>query len=122
MPRVVSTFALLLMLALPAAPALAFEKVQDKTAFLSLMQGRELWLGLFRISLQVLPNGQITGSALGSPVKGTWNWRDGYFCREMQWRSRIIPFNCQLVEANAKSQMRFTVDRGAGDNATFRLR
>jgi len=121
MPRLFSLLAVFWLAALPA-PARAFDKVQDKKAFLSLMQGRELWLGLFRVSLQVLPDGKITGSALGTPVAGTWNWRDGYFCRQLTWRSREIGFNCQLVEAKGTQQMRFTVDRGAGNSATFRLR
>ena len=33
-----------------------------------------------------------------------------------------IEFNCQLVEANGDERMRFTVDKGTGDSATFKLR
>ena len=33
-----------------------------------------------------------------------------------------IAYNCQLVEARDGEVMRFTVDRGKGDSASFRLR
>jgi hypothetical protein len=33
-----------------------------------------------------------------------------------------IDYNCQLVEVSADRSMRFTVDQGKGDSATFRLR
>ena len=78
--------------------------------------------GLFGISLQVQPDGQIKGRAMGWDVTGTWDWKDGYFCREMDWSGYAIPMNCQLVEAKGNQQIRFTVDRGAGDSASFNLR
>ncbi len=109
---------------LTAAPAVAndFQPVREQSAFLSLVQGRELRLGLFGVSLQVLPDGRIEGSALGWDLKGSWNWQDGYFCREIDWSGSIIPYNCQLVEAAGDDKIRFTVDKGAGDSASFSLR
>lgn len=97
-----------------------FVPVKDRDRFLDLIEAREL-RHPFGIRLVVTPDGQITGSALGWPVSGTWNWQDGYFCREMNWSGTPIPFNCQLVEANDRNRLRFTVDRGAGETATFRL-
>ena len=106
-----------------AFPALAdeFQPVREKAEFLRLLEGRELRLGLFKIGLKVLPDGRIEGSALGWGITGTWRWQDGYFCREMDWSGKPIPYNCQLVEARG-NEMRFTVDQGAGDSAEFRLR
>lgn len=111
------------LLTFTASPVLAdgFEPVRDREAFVALVEGRELRLGLFRIGLNVMPDGQIEGSALGWRVTGTWSWKDGYFCREMEWSGKPIPYNCQLVEARG-DELRFTVDRGAGDSAAFRLR
>ena len=65
---------------------------------------------------------QIKCSALGWAVSGTWNWNEGYFCREMDWSGTPIPHNCQLVEARGDRKLRFTTDRGAGDSASFDLR
>jgi hypothetical protein len=107
-----------------AAPAAAesFEPVKDKDRFLDLVQNRELRIGLYNLSLNVLPDGRIAGSALGWNITGQWAWKDGYFCREMDWSGMEIDYNCQLVEAQGAEKLRFTVDQGKGDSATFRLR
>ena len=99
-----------------------FEPIRDKSRFLSLIEGRELRLNLFRIRIQLTPDGQIQGSALGWDLNGRWKWEDGYFCRDMDWSGYAIPFNCQLVEARGEEEIRFTVDRGTGDSASFKLR
>ena len=106
---------------LPAA-ANDFSPIRDQNAFLSLVEGRELRLNMFRISIEVLPDGRIEGSALGWDLSGTWDWQDGYFCREMDWSVSPIPFNCQLVEVSDGDRIRFTVDKGEGDSASFTLR
>ena len=116
--------ALVCLLSLSAAPALAegFATITDKSRFLTLVEGRELRIGTLGLSLRVTPDGRIEGSALGRQVTGQWQWKSGYFCREMQWGQREIPYNCQLVEAQGESVLRFTVDQGQGDSADFRLR
>lgn len=115
--------AIILLFAAPvAAAANEFKPVKDKDDFLSLVKDRVLRIGLYDLSLNVLPDGQIKGSALGWGITGTWDWKDGYFCREMDWSGMEIDYNCQLVEAQGGERMRFTVDQGAGDSATFRLR
>jgi hypothetical protein len=121
MMRALAVVALAFGAAEPAA-ANEYQPVRDKSAFLQLIEGRSLQLRLFRISLSVLPDGRIDGSALGWPVSGSWEWKDGFFCREMDWSGSPIPFNCQLVEARGDDQLRFTVDQGAGETATFALR
>lgn len=107
-----------------AAPAAAdgFTRISEREDFLGTVAGRELRLGLFDISLYVQPDGRIAGEAMGWGVTGTWEWRDGYFCREMDWSGYRVAPNCQLVEANDRNHIRFTVDRGAGRSASFRLR
>jgi hypothetical protein len=108
-------------LPLPVA-AEGFEPVKDKDRFLDLVQDRELRIGVYNLSLNVLPDGRIAGSALGWDITGQWDWKDGYFCREMDWSGMEIDYNCQLVEAQGAEKLRFTVDQGKGDSATFRLR
>ncbi len=114
----------LLAVSLAALPAVAkaFEPVTDVEAFIEVIEGRELRLGLFGISLVISPYGTIEGAASGWPVTGTWSWEDGFFCRQMDWGGTEIPYNCQLVEVRGDSEIRFTVDRGQGDSAAFNLR
>lgn len=99
-----------------------FQPVTEEATFLTLVQDRELRIGVYNLALNVLPDGQIKGSALGWGITGNWSWQDGYFCREMDWSGMEIPFNCQLVEATGDERLRFTVDKGTGDAAVFRLR
>lgn len=114
----------LLAFLLATSPAFAndYQPVMDKDAFLELVAGKELRNGLYDLSLFVTPDGQINGDALGWKITGTWSWKDGYFCREMDWEGYAIPYNCQLVETREGRIVRFTVDRGTGDSAQFRLR
>ena len=111
-----------LMAAPVSASANEFQPVRDKGAFLSLVQDRELRIGLYNLSLNVMPDGRINGSALGWSITGSWTWQDGYFCREMNWSGMQIDYNCQLVEVEGAEKLRFTVDKGAGDAAVFKLR
>lgn len=118
-----STVLGLCLAAATAAPAVAdFTPVQSRDSFLQLVSGKELRLALYGIKLQVAPTGDILGKAAGWDIKGNWSWQDGYFCREMDWSGTVIPYNCQLVEANGADRLRFTVDRGAGQSATFTIR
>lgn len=112
------------LMSVAAAPAAAqdFVPVKDRSNFLDLVDGKQLHIGIFGLSLNVLPDGRISGEAVGRDVTGNWSWQDGYFCRDMDWGDRDIGYNCQLVEVAGSSRMRFTVDRGAGDSAIFNLR
>lgn len=115
-------FGALFFLRALAGQAEEFRIVQDRETFLDLVEGRNLRLGLFGVQLSVTDDGNIRGEALSAPVTGTWAWRDGYFCRDLDWSGYDIPFNCQLVETRNRRQIRFTVDRGAGRSATFAMR
>jgi hypothetical protein len=112
---------LTLATALPAA-ADGFQPVTEKARFLDLVENRQLRIGLYDLSLNLRPDGRIDGSAMGWKITGNWSWKDGYFCREMDWSGTPISYNCQLVEAEGAEKLRFTVDQGKGDSATFRLR
>jgi hypothetical protein len=114
----------LTLLCLIASPVRAdsYVPVRELPTFLQLVDGRELRIGLYNLKLNVTPDGQIKGSALGWDITGSWRWEDGYFCRKMDWSGYDIVENCQLVEAQGTEKVRFTVDQGKGDSATFKLR
>lgn len=97
------------------------QQVESKQDFLSVLGGRALTMGVFRLSLNVLPDGQLTGSAMGWAVKGTWSWKGGLFCREMDWSGYKIDYDCQTIEKNG-NKLRFTAQSGKGRSADFNLR
>jgi hypothetical protein len=105
-----------------ATPSLAdFQKIADKEAFLDALAGRALNIGLFNLQINVMHDGALQGSAVGWGITGNWNWKDGLFCREMDWSGYPIDYDCQLVETDG-SKMRFTSDQGNGSSADFNLR
>ena len=116
-------FAFSVVVMLVATPALAdgYAPVKDEETFISLVKDRELRHFFYGIRLKVDEAGSINGSAIGWDITGSWTWQDGYFCREMEWGGDPIPYNCQLVEVRGDDRIRFTVDQGAGDSASFRL-
>lgn len=116
--------AALALISLSAGPVRAetFAPIKDLPTFLQVVDGRDLRIALYNLTVNILPDGQVTGSALGWGITGTWRWDDGYFCRELDWSGYPIPDNCQLVEALGTDKLRFTTDQGAGDSATFKLR
>jgi hypothetical protein len=108
------------LVVLTAAPALAdFEPVRAEGDFRALIEGRELTR--FGVRLQVLQQGRITGSGFGFAVGGDWEWRNGYFCRTLEFAGTGDPYNCQLVLRNGDT-LRFIKDQGSGDYADLRLR
>jgi hypothetical protein len=113
--------ALSALLGMPAC-ADTYAPIKDVTAFLQIVEGRDLRIGLYDLTLNLAPDGQITGSALGWSISGTWRWDGNFFCRQMDWSGYAIEDNCQLVEALGTEKLRFTTDQGAGDSATFKLR
>ncbi len=105
---------------LMASPVWAdFQPVREESNFRALVEGNELTR--FAVRLQVLPQGEIAGRGFGQNVGGQWEWRNGYFCRTLEWSTGGDPYNCQLVLRNGDT-LRFISDQGSGDQADFRVR
>lgn len=96
-----------------------FAKVQDEATFRQLVSGKVLTRPL--VKLEVSPQGRITGRGAAWDVTGRWTWREGYFCRELNWGGSDLGYNCQEVRVS-RDRIRFTSDKGAGDSADFRIR
>lgn len=112
--------ALAMVFAALAVPAAAeFEKIDRQDQFASMVSGKELTR--FGIKLTVSPAGDIQGSAFGRSVRGSWQWQDGYFCRDLFWGTQEIGYNCQHVASDGAT-LRFTSDRGAGQSADLVLK
>lgn len=115
-----SILVVLLMMVTPIS-AQAFERISDRQVFVDTVEGKDLKIALYGLTLNVRSDGSITGRAAGWDVTGSWSWENGYFCRDMDWSGYPIDYNCQLVEVSG-DRIRFTVDQGAGDNAVLRIR
>lgn len=101
--------------------AQAFERINDRATFFNVVDGKDLRMALYGLTLNIRKNGTISGRAAGWDITGSWSWNDGYFCRELDWSGYAIEYNCQLVEMRG-DRIRFTVDQGAGDDAVLRIR
>ncbi|MCK0150216.1 dihydrodipicolinate reductase [Marivita sp. S6314] len=117
--RLALLFAAATLALLPQIAAAELKRIDSKSAFVELVQGKTLARPMVR--LQVRPDGSITGRGVTWDVTGTWSWENGFFCRDLNWGGDDLGYNCQEVRANGRD-MRFTSDRGAGDSADFRLR
>jgi len=115
-----TALALSALILLPAA-AQAYERISDRSTFVQTVNGKDLKIALYGLTLNVRENGTIQGRAAGWDITGSWSWENGYFCRNMDWSGYPIEYNCQLVEVNG-DRIRFTVDQGAGDDAVLRIR
>lgn len=96
-----------------------FERVEDRDRFVQIISKGSL--NRFGMTLVVQPDGRIGGRAFGRDVSGQWQWRDGYFCRDLYWGSRDLGPNCQEVKVSGE-MVRFTSDEGSGDFADLRLK
>ena len=103
-----------------ATPAFAdFQQVTSRDDFIRLVSGKTLTRPLVKI--QVLPNGNISGTGATWDINGQWTWENGYLCRSLEWGGDDLGYNCQEVKANG-NRVRITSDKGTGQSADFRLR
>jgi hypothetical protein len=107
------------MLASATAALAEPTRVTEADEFSSGIVGRELTtLG---VRLIVQPDGSITGKAFGRTVTGSWDWQQGYFCRELMYGQEPLAANCQMVTIDG-NRVKFTSDRGTGQTANLRIR
>lgn len=117
--RVALATAAILAALLPQTAAAELKRIENKSEFVQLIQGKTLSRPLVRLT--VSPNGEISGRGATWDVTGSWTWQNGFFCRDLNWGGDDLGYNCQAVLANG-SELRFVADQGAGDAADFRLR
>ncbi|MFP7569668.1 dihydrodipicolinate reductase [Marivita sp. S2033] len=103
----------------PQSAAAEMKRIDSKSEFVQLVQGKTLSRAF--VKLRVGADGAIAGRGAGWDVTGRWDWKDGYFCRDLNWGGDDLGYNCQEVRADGRA-MRFTADKGTGDAANFTLR
>jgi hypothetical protein len=112
--------ALLSALVVGGPAAAEFQRIEARDSFVSIVRDRDLTrLG---IRLNVTEDGKIRGKAFGQDVSGGWQWKGGYFCRDLYLNGDMLDGdNCQTVEVQG-DRVRFTSDQGRGDSAELSLR
>jgi len=78
-----------------AAASSTDERITTRAEFVDRVANRNL--SRLGVGVRVTPGGQIEGSAFGTPVTGSWDWRGNRFCREMKWGDRSWEDSCQAV-------------------------
>lgn len=101
-----------------AGSAMAFDRISQQDDFTRTVVGKPLTR--VGVSVIALSDGRISGRAFGKPVSGKWDWRGGYFCRDLFWGRRDLGHDC-LTVARRGQAIRFTLDRGAGLSARLSL-
>jgi predicted heme/steroid binding protein len=118
MYRMISALAaFVLTLATPAAAE--FSVINSAAEFKTLVSGKTLTRPL--VKLRVSENGAIAGTGAIWSVSGSWTWKDGFFCRSLEWGGDDLGYNCQQVQSSG-AKIRFTSDQGSGESADFSLR
>lgn len=103
-----------------AVPATAeLQQVTSRDAFVNLVSGKTLTRPL--VTIEVRPDGQITGKGAAWAISGKWAWDNGYLCRSLEWGGDDLGYNCQEVKTDGK-RVRITSDKGTGQSADFSLR
>ncbi|WP_138919442.1 dihydrodipicolinate reductase [Oceanicola sp. S124] len=110
--------ALALTVATPAE-AQELRRVETRSDFLDLVG--EASLTRLGMTLQVRPDGSITGRAYGTRLRGSWDWSDTYFCSALTYGGRSHPRNCHTVTVISQT-LRMTGDEGQGGSSDFWLR
>ncbi|MCC5988659.1 MAG: hypothetical protein JJT95_13330 [Pararhodobacter sp.] len=66
-------------------------------------------------------DGRVTGEWQGQPIRGAWQWHQGFLCRNLIIGSHETGTNCLLSEIRG-DQVRGTQDQGRGNVTVTTLR
>lgn len=96
--------------------------IVEEADFLAQVAGNEMALeGSPQNTVTINADGTLTGFFGGADLAGTWEWRDGAWCRELSAGPRgPAPEDCQVWVAR-DGAFDVTRDRGAGGSFTYVL-
>lgn len=92
-------------------------RISTEDQFLATVAGKTISNSDTTISIK--HNGTITGVTHGNEISGTWEWRDGFWCRTIT-EPAVTPEDCQVWEIT-QSQLVITREKGAGEVLRYAL-
>lgn len=83
----------------PSAPETPYRVISDQAEFTSLFVDKPIKradAGVFAIN----SDGTVGGNMRGSTPVGTWEWKNGTYCRSFVLGSETFPYLCQKIEVS----------------------
>ncbi|MEO9460978.1 MAG: hypothetical protein ABJG56_18490 [Lentilitoribacter sp.] len=118
MKRLLSIGLAMACLALPTSVfADDYKAIKSESQFKELVIGKKLWLKNNHFTAKA--NGKVVGNFNGNRMKGSWVWRDGYWCRTLTTHSQNT--DCQKWETNG-SDFRVSREKGSGTSFIYTLK
>lgn len=125
MLRLSSSALATIMLVVSATPALC-ERITNKHEFVEKVAGKRLTLrnrptSVPRGWMTIEANGRISGQTpnLGV-ITGSWNWKDGLYCRNVIANAVALPSDCMTVSVSGKQAI-FTRHLGNGLSTSWTI-
>lgn len=87
-------------------------RITTAADFNRLVVGKRLALDGNHLTIQ--SNGKMSGEFSGKPLAGTWEWKNGYWCRSLTSHSKDTDCQLWMVKGN-----QHTVTRNKGNGKTF---
>ena len=105
-----------------ADSALGARPITDEATFVSLVGDRQVLLKDTDNEIVIGSDGSISGVFNGAVLAGTWEWRDGAWCRTLTAGPRgPSPEDCQIWTITPEGEFEITRNRGEGSSFTYVL-
>jgi hypothetical protein len=92
-------------------------RITTEQQFMDTVAGKSAANQLAEVSIH--RDGRVTGVSDGQPFAGTWEWRDGFWCRTIT-EPVAVPEDCQVWEIR-DGLLIITRDRGQGSQLRYTL-
>ena len=110
----------MLAITVSQSPATAsdFKRVKAKSDFANIFVDRKGVASWGWVASQ--SDGTIVGKVNGERASGSWEWKNGFWCRTISWGSAEMPYDCQAVFHKNGTGV-FIRNKGQGEQTVVKL-
>ena len=108
----------LLSISPTSAIAEDFERIKTKADFDRTLVGRKGSASWGWVTSR--PDGTIVGAVNGESATGSWEWKNGFWCRTISWGESKQPYDCQAVFHKGNTAV-FIRNRGQGEQTVVHM-